>query len=131
MKCQHSWEEVGRLSEQINTDSYSSLPNTKLLRSLWNGKIYIIRICNKCFDLQYKSLGSSWKPFNQDIAKKFSSVNVFEKEDCSKCFAKYYCSGGCAANSYNITGDLKKNVDISCEMERKRVELSIALALDK
>ncbi|MEZ4357312.1 MAG: thioether cross-link-forming SCIFF peptide maturase [Eubacteriales bacterium] len=68
---------------------------------------------------------------DKDIAKKFSSVNVFEKEDCSKCFAKYYCSGGCAANSYNITGDLKKNVDISCEMERKRVELSIALALDK
>jgi len=71
MKCQHSWEEVGRLSEQINTDSYSSLPSTKLLHSLWNGKIHIIQICNKCFNLQYKSLGSSWKPFTQDIAKKF------------------------------------------------------------
>ncbi len=48
MKCQHSWKEVGRLSEQVNTDLYSSLPSTKLLRSLWNGKIHIIQICNKC-----------------------------------------------------------------------------------
>ena len=71
MKCQHSWEEVGRLSEQINTDSYSSLPSTKLLRSLWNGQIYIIRICSKCFELQYKKLGSSWEPFGKDQAKRF------------------------------------------------------------
>ena len=76
MKCQHSWEEVGRLSEQINTDSYSSLPSTKLLRSLWNGKIHIIQICNKCFNLQYKSLGSSWKSFNKTMLENSSKIEI-------------------------------------------------------
>ena len=68
---------------------------------------------------------------DENISKKFSCVNVLEKEDCANCFAKYYCSGGCAANSYNMMGDLNKNFDISCEIAKKRIELSIALALDK
>ena len=59
MKCQHSWEEVGRLSEQINTDSYSSLPSTKLLRSLWNGKIYIIQIVIKMINISTTTLNLS------------------------------------------------------------------------
>ncbi|MEE0293684.1 MAG: thioether cross-link-forming SCIFF peptide maturase, partial [Eubacterium sp.] len=49
------------------------------------------------------------------------------KEKCKNCFAKFYCSGGCAANSYNFHGTINDAYDIGCEMQRKRVECSIMI----
>ena len=60
-------------------------------------------------------------------------VQVMEKahhllsEKCKNCFAKFYCSGGCAANSYNFHGTINDAYDIGCEMQRKRVECSIMI----
>ncbi len=65
--------------------------------------------------------------FNRDIQSKFADIVVYDKEGCKDCFAKYYCSGGCCANSLNYAGSLLKPYKISCEMMRKRYELSLAI----
>ena len=62
-----------------------------------------------------------------DLRDEFRSCNVYTKEKCRDCFARYYCSGGCAANSYNFTGKINGAYDIGCELERKRVECAIML----
>ncbi|MBS4900301.1 MAG: thioether cross-link-forming SCIFF peptide maturase [Clostridiales bacterium] len=62
-----------------------------------------------------------------DLRHKFHTSNVYTKPECQDCFAKFYCSGGCAANSYNFTGDINGNYEIGCDMQRKRVECSIMI----
>ncbi len=57
----------------------------------------------------------------------FSKCNVYAKEDCKKCWAKFYCSGGCAANAYQQNGDILKPYEIGCKMQRKRIECAIAI----
>lgn len=64
---------------------------------------------------------------NTDIRDEFKLCNVYAKESCSSCFAKFYCSGGCAANSYNFSGDINGTYEIGCKLQRKRVECAIAL----
>ena len=62
-----------------------------------------------------------------ELVKEFGNCNVYSKEKCKNCFAKFYCSGGCAANSYNFHGTINDAYDIGCEMQRKRVECSIMI----
>ena len=62
-----------------------------------------------------------------DIQEEFKCCNVYAREKCQECFAKFYCSGGCAANAYNFTGKITDTYDIGCEMMRKRVECAIML----
>lgn len=62
-----------------------------------------------------------------DIAGEFRSCSVYSKEKCRNCFAKFYCSGGCMANSYKFHNTIHDTYDISCEMERKRVECAIMI----
>lgn len=64
---------------------------------------------------------------DMSISDKFADNIVTNKPDCSGCMAKYYCSGGCVANNLNYAGDMSKPYDISCEMMRKRLELSLAI----
>ncbi len=68
-----------------------------------------------------------------DIQDEFKCCNVYAKEKCKKCFAKFYCSGGCAANSYNFHGNINDAYDLGCELQRKRVECAIMMkaALDE
>ena len=63
----------------------------------------------------------------EDIRDAFKGCNVYSKEKCRKCFARFYCSGGCAANSYNFHGDINDAYDVGCELQRKRVECAIML----
>ena len=63
----------------------------------------------------------------EDLVKTFGNCNVYSKEKCKNCFAKFYCSGGCAANSYNFHGTINDAYDIGCEMQKKRVECSIMI----
>lgn len=63
----------------------------------------------------------------QDICDEFKMCNVYAKEKCRQCFARYYCSGGCAANSYKFHGSITDAYDIGCEMQRKRIECSIMI----
>ena len=62
-----------------------------------------------------------------DLVDTFSNCNVYSKEKCKNCFARFYCSGGCAANSYNFHGTINDAYDIGCEMQKKRVECSIMI----
>ncbi len=62
-----------------------------------------------------------------DIVKEFSRVNVYSKKECSECFARFFCSGGCAANSYNFTGNINSVYEIGCEMQRKRIECALMI----
>ena len=62
-----------------------------------------------------------------EIADDFRSCSVYSKEKCKNCFAKFYCSGGCMANSYNFHGTIHDCYDVGCEMQRKRVECAIMI----
>ncbi len=64
---------------------------------------------------------------NMDIREQFKACNVYSKEKCKNCFAKFYCSGGCAANSYNFHGNINDAYDLGCELQRKRVECAIMI----
>ncbi len=64
---------------------------------------------------------------NTDLVDEFKCCNVYAKPKCRECFAKYYCSGGCAANSYNFHGTITDAYDIGCEMQRKRIECAIMI----
>lgn len=63
----------------------------------------------------------------EDIRDEFKCCNVYAKDKCKKCFAKFYCSGGCAANSFNFHGNINDAYDIGCELQRKRVECAVML----
>ena len=62
-----------------------------------------------------------------DIRDEFKTCNVYSKEKCKNCFAKFYCSGGCAANSYNFHGDIHHVYEIGCQLQKKRLECAIGL----
>lgn len=64
---------------------------------------------------------------NTQIREEFKSCNVYAKEKCRNCFAKFYCSGGCAANSYNFHGSITDAYDIGCELQKKRIECAIMM----
>ena len=64
---------------------------------------------------------------NWDLREKFASCNVYAKESCKECWARFYCSGGCAANAYQLEGDILKPYEVGCEMQRKRVECAIMI----
>ena len=64
---------------------------------------------------------------NEDIRRRFINSNVYTKKNCSDCFAKFYCSGGCHANSCLIAGGMEEAYEIGCELEKKRVECAIAI----
>ncbi|WP_202707306.1 thioether cross-link-forming SCIFF peptide maturase [Sporosalibacterium faouarense] len=65
---------------------------------------------------------------NLDLRAEFKDANIYSKDDCKDCWAKFYCSGGCHANAYNFNNSLKKPYKIECEMERKRIECAISVA---
>jgi len=63
----------------------------------------------------------------QDIVKTFRGLNVYTKKSCRNCWAKFYCSGGCAANAWHFQKDLSGVYEIGCELEKKRVECALWL----
>ncbi len=64
---------------------------------------------------------------NTGIVETFKGCNVYAKDKCKNCFSKFYCSGGCAANSYNFNGSINDVYEIGCELQRKRVECAIMI----
>lgn len=65
--------------------------------------------------------------FDMDIAKKFAALNIYTREKCKDCWAKFYCSGGCSAANDNMNHDLNVPYEMGCEMEKKRLECAIYL----
>lgn len=64
---------------------------------------------------------------NTAARDEFKLCNVYAKEKCRDCFARFYCSGGCAANSYNFHGSITDAYEIGCQMQKKRIECSIMI----
>ncbi len=73
-------------------------------------------------------LGDVWKGIKRDdLVTKFKACNVYSKDKCRQCFARFYCSGGCAANAWNFTGDITGTYDVGCELQKKRIECAIMI----
>ncbi len=68
---------------------------------------------------------------NTAAQKEFFECNVYAKPECRDCWARLYCSGGCAANSYHATGSVKGIYKKGCELFKKRMECAIMLAVAK
>jgi len=64
---------------------------------------------------------------NKDLMKKFYDNNIISNENCEKCWAKYFCGGGCPANNQKFNADIYSPYEIACKMEKKRVECAIAI----
>ena len=75
-------------------------------------------------------LGNIWDGVsNTTIRDDFLSCNVYARPECADCWAKLYCSGGCAANAYHATGSIKGVYESGCELFRKRMECAIMVAV--
>ena len=73
-------------------------------------------------------MGNVYDGMNRtDLQEEFKLCNVYAKDKCKDCFAKYYCSGGCAANSYQFHESITDVYEIGCEMQKKRVECAIMI----
>ncbi|MCQ2524242.1 MAG: thioether cross-link-forming SCIFF peptide maturase [Lachnospiraceae bacterium] len=68
---------------------------------------------------------------NTSIQDEFASCNVYAREECKDCWAKLYCSGGCAANAYHATGSVKGVYKYGCELFKKRLECAIMVEVSK
>ncbi len=85
-------------------------------------------------DEKYK-LGNVWDGVtNTDLRDEFKLCNVYARPDCKDCWARLYCSGGCAANALHATGDIHGTYEYGCKVFRKRIEcalmVKVAEALD-
>ncbi len=77
-------------------------------------------------------LGDIWNGVdNTAIQEEFLSCNVYARPECRDCWAKLYCSGGCAANAYHATGSIKGIYESGCELFRKRMECAIAVQINR
>ena len=77
-------------------------------------------------------LGDIWKGVdNTQIQDEFMQCNVYARSECRDCWARLYCSGGCAANAYHATGSVKGVYKYGCELFRKRMECAITVAVSR
>lgn len=65
--------------------------------------------------------------FNLDMKNDFAHAHVYTKPECKKCWAKFYCSGGCNANNYIYAGDIHNAHKLSCQIQKKRLECAILM----
>ncbi len=77
-------------------------------------------------------LGDIWQGVtNREIQDDFASCNVYAHSECRDCWARLYCSGGCAANAYHATGSIRGVYEAGCVLFRKRMECAIMVAIDR
>jgi uncharacterized protein len=77
-------------------------------------------------------LGNIWDGVKNTAAQdEFAECNVYARAECRDCWARLYCSGGCAANAYHATGSVKGVYKYGCELFKKRMECAIMLEAAK
>lgn len=64
---------------------------------------------------------------NKSAANEFKHCNLYSREKCNDCWAKLYCSGGCAANSYHASGEINDIYEYGCQLFKKRIECAIMM----
>ncbi len=107
----------------------------KRLKGCGSGNEYIavtpegdIYPCHQFVGMEEYKMGSVMdKSFDEGIKQKFADANILNKSKCKDCFAKFYCSGGCNANNLLYGGGLDEPYEISCKLERKRIECAIMI----
>ena len=73
-------------------------------------------------------MGDIWKGVtNTAVRDEFKHCNAYARKECQNCWAKLYCSGGCAANSYHATGNITGVYEYGCELFKKRMECAIMI----
>lgn len=87
--------------------------------------------CHQFVGEEKFKLGDIWNGVtNTDVQTDFASCNVYARSECRECWAKLYCSGGCAANAYHSTGSVRGIYKYGCELFRKRMECAIMTVID-
>ena len=77
-------------------------------------------------------LGNIWDGVsNTEIQSEFAACNVYAHPECRDCWARLYCSGGCAANAYHATGSVTGVYEYGCKLFRKRMECAIMVAINR
>ena len=84
--------------------------------------------CHQFVGDEKYSLGNIWDGItNTEIQDGFRSCNAYAREECRDCWAKLYCSGGCAANAYHATGSINGIYKYGCELFKKRIECAVMI----
>ena len=84
--------------------------------------------CHQFVGSEDYKLGSVYDgSFDKELSGRFAALNIYTREECRSCWARFYCSGGCSASNLLVNGDIKKPHKVGCELERKRLECAIAL----
>ena len=74
------------------------------------------------------SLGNIWDGIkNTAVQDEFRGCNAYARPECKECWAKLYCSGGCAANAYHATGSINGIYEYGCELFKKRIECAVMM----
>ncbi len=88
--------------------------------------------CHQFVGDEKYSMGDIWKGVtNNAVRDEFKLCNAYARKECQDCWAKLYCSGGCAANAYHATGSSKGIYEYGCELFKKRIECAIMLEVAK
>lgn len=84
--------------------------------------------CHQFVGIEEFKMGDIFKGV-ENIEKRleFEKYNVYSKEECAQCWSKFFCSGGCAANSYNFNQNINSTYKIGCDLQKKRLECAIGL----
>ena len=84
--------------------------------------------CHQFVGEERWKLGNLWDGVtNTALREEFRACNAYARAECADCWAKLYCSGGCAANAYHASGSIRGVYEAGCELFRKRIECAIML----
>ena len=88
--------------------------------------------CHQFVGDEKYSMGDIWKCVtNKEVQDEFKCCNAYAREGCKDCWAKLYCSGGCAANAYHATGSITGIYEYGCDLFKKRIECAIMMQVSE
>ncbi|MBR4874392.1 MAG: thioether cross-link-forming SCIFF peptide maturase [Clostridia bacterium] len=88
--------------------------------------------CHQFVGEEEYSMGDIWKGVtNKEKTSEFKMCNAYSREECKTCWARLYCSGGCAANAYHATGNINGVYEQGCELFKKRIECAVMVKVAK
>ena len=88
--------------------------------------------CHQFVGEEAYRLGDIWQGVtNTAVRDEFKSCNAYARPECADCWARLYCSGGCAANAFHATGSIQGVYEHGCDLFRKRMECAIFLEAAK
>jgi uncharacterized protein len=89
-----------------------------------NGDIYP---CHQLAGIKEFLMGSIFNGINLELGNYFAKANIYSKPECKSCWAKFYCSGGCAAAAITQNKDINQPYNIGCSLMKKRMECAVYL----